>query len=90
MKNDLEKYLKQQLLVDTRSSFLYIGILEAVTEHCAVLSQVDVHDSKETITTKELYAIQSKTTGVKINRELVYINLDHVVSFSPLDAVKSF
>jgi len=36
MKKDLEKYLKQEIVLDTRSSWVYIGVLEEVTEKCAV------------------------------------------------------
>lgn len=90
MKEDLEKYLKKKIVLDTRSSWIYIGVLEAVTNNCAVLSEVDVHDSKDTSTSKELYVLESKSTGIKANRNLVYINLEYVVSFSALDDVIQF
>ena len=90
MKEDLEKYLKQQIVLDTRSSWVYIGILESVTGHSVVLSEVDVHDGKATSTSNELYVLESKSTGIKANRKLVYVNLDYVVSFSPLEAVIQF
>jgi hypothetical protein len=90
MKEDLEQYLKQKIVLDTRSSWIYIGVLEAVTENSVVLSEVDVHDSKATSTSKELYVLESKTTGIKANRNLVYVNLDYVVSFSSLDDVIQF
>ena len=90
MKEDLEQYLKQKIVLDTRSSWIYIGVLEAVTASSVILSEVDVHDSKATSTSKELYVLESKTTGIKANRNLVYVNLDYVVSFSALDDVKQF
>ena len=90
MKSELEKFLKQQIVLDTRSSWIYTGVLENVTQHCAVLSGVDVHDNKDTSTTKEHYVLQSKTTGIKANRHLVYVNLDYVVSFSRLEDVIQF
>jgi hypothetical protein len=90
MKENLEKYLKQKVVLDTRSSWVYIGVLETVTGNCAVLSDVDVHDTKDSRTSKEYYVLESKTTGVKSNRNSVYVNLDYVVSFSALDDVKQF
>jgi hypothetical protein len=90
MKEDLEQYLKQKIVLDTRSSWIYIGVLEAVTDNSVVLSEVDIHDSKATSTSKELYVLESKTTGIKANRNLVYVNLDYVVSFSSLDDVIQF
>jgi hypothetical protein len=90
MKQDLEKFLKKKIVLDTRSSWVYIGLLEDVTQHCAVLSEVDVHDNKDISTSKEFYTLQSKTTGVKTNRERVYVNLDYVISFSLLEDVRTF
>ncbi|MGD2091802.1 MAG: hypothetical protein PVH61_36855 [Candidatus Aminicenantes bacterium] len=90
MNEDLEQYLKQKIVLDTRSSWIYIGVLEAVTNRSVILSAVDVHDSKATSTSKELYVLESKTTGIKANRNLVYVNLDYVVSFSALDDVIQF
>jgi hypothetical protein len=51
---------------------------------------VDVHDNKDISTSKEFYTLQSKTTGVKTNRERVYVNLDYVISFSLLEDVRTF
>lgn len=90
MKKDLEKYLKQKIVLDTRSSWIYMGVLEAVTDSSVVLSEVDVHDSNATSTSKEMYVLESKTTGIKANRNLVYVNLDYVVSFSTLDDIIKF
>lgn len=90
MKQELEKHLKQKVVLDTHSSWVYIGVLEEVTDHCAVLSEVDVHDSKDTSTSKEIYIWQSTTSGVKANRQRTYVNLEYVTSFSLLDDVKKF
>ena len=90
MKQDLEQFLKKKIVLDTRSSWVYIGVLEKVTDNCAVLSEVDVHDNNATSSSKEVYVLESKITGIKSNREQVYVNLDYVVSFSPLEDVKHF
>jgi hypothetical protein len=90
MKQELKKYLKQKVVLDTSSSWIYIGILESVSVNCAILSEVDVHDSSETSTSKELYVLFSKKSGVKSNRKTVHVNLDYVVSFSTLEDVLNF
>jgi len=90
MKQALKKHLKQTIIVDTRSSWIYIGQLEEVGEDFIVLRDVDVHDSVESARPKEIYVMDSKISGVKSNRDRVYISLDFLVSFSPLDAVKEF
>lgn len=90
MKEMLKRYCQKKIVVDTRSSWIYIGILEDVASGCIVLSGVDVHDNRDTATTKERYVMESKTGGIRPNRECVYINLDCVVSFSPLNEVMEF
>lgn len=90
LKTELEKHVNQKVVLDTRSSWVYIGVLEEVTDHCAVLSDVDVHDSKDTSTSKEIYIWQSISSGVKANRERTYVNLEYIISFSLLDHVKKF
>ena len=90
MKSDLEKYLHKRVVIDSTASWIYLGVLEKVTDQCVVLSNVDAHDNTDTATSKELYVFESKTTGIKSNRKTVHINLLHVVSFSLLDDVKEF
>jgi len=90
MKEVIKKHLKKKIVVDTRSSWIYIGVLKKVMDNCLVLSDVDVHDNRDVHSSKEKYVLDSKKTGVKSNRENVFINLDYVVSFSLLDDVKYF
>lgn len=82
--------MNKKIVVDTSSSWIYIGNLNNVSENSIELTDVDVHDSKDTATTKEIYLVHSKDTGIKSNRECVFINLDYIVSFSPFDKVKQF
>ncbi|MCP4021836.1 MAG: hypothetical protein GY729_08340 [Desulfobacteraceae bacterium] len=90
MKKELEKYIGQHVVLDTHSSWIYVGILEKVTDNCVVLSDVDVHDSKDTITSKELYVYESKITGIRSNRRSVHVNMNYLVSFSLLKDIKEF
>ncbi|MCP4215538.1 MAG: hypothetical protein GY765_12870 [bacterium] len=90
MKKELEQFIDQKVVLDTRSAWVYIGLLEEVTASCAVVSEVDVHYSKDTSTSKELYVLESKSTGIKVNRKRVYVNLDYIVSFSLMNDVKQF
>ncbi len=90
MKEVLSKYLKKKIVLDTSSTWIYIGILEKVFESCVLLSDVDVHDNTDSNSTKECYVLDSKKTGIKFNRHKAYISLDYIVSFSALDDVKFF
>lgn len=90
MKEALARYLKKKIVVDTRSSWVYIGILEEILDSSIMLTEVDVNDNGDISTTKECYILESKKTGIKANRLRVFVNLNDVISFSSLDDVKSF
>lgn len=90
MNRELRSLKGKPIVVDTRSNWIYLGTLEAVTESCIVLSKADAHDISDTRVSKEFYIFDSKTTGIKANRERVHINLDYVVGFSALEDIKTF
>lgn len=90
MKETLSALLGKEVVVDTRSPWMYIGTLAAVQADSLLLRDVDVHDCGETSTPKERYVIDSCATGIKANRNSVYVNLEYVVSVSPLADVIKF
>ncbi len=90
MKEGLKKFLKKKIVIDTRSSWIYIGTLKNIGTDSLELTDVDVHDNKDTHTTKEIYLLDTRKTGIKSNRNSVHINLDYIVSYSLLEDVKSF
>lgn len=87
MKDTLQSLVGKEVVVDTRSSWLYIGRLEAVRADSVELRDVDVHDSSETATPKERYVIDSRESGIKANRRSVYVSLEFIVSVSLLSEV---
>lgn len=90
MKETLQTLVGKEVVVDTRSPWVYIGKLEAVQADSLLLRDVDVHDSGEISLPKERYLIASCETGIKANRRSVYVNLEYVVSVSLLDDVIRF
>ncbi len=90
MNETLQKLVGKEVVVDTRSPWVYIGTLAAVQADSLLLRNVDVHDSGETSTPKERYVIDSCATGIKANRFSVYVNLEYVVSVSLLSDVIKF
>ena len=90
MKTELKKYMKEKVVIDTHSSWIYIGTLDQVTEHCAVLTDVDVHDNTDTATSKDRYVYESRDTGIRTNRDRVFVSIEYIVSFSLLEDIKNF
>jgi len=75
------------VVVDTTTPLLYIGRLAEIGDYFITLEDVDVHDSNESPSTKEVYCIDAKKFGVKKNRRSVRIVKSIVASISLLEDV---
>ena len=84
------KFLNQTVVVDTDSSYLYLGKLVEVTREFLSLEDVDVHDTRDAQSTKEQYAIRAKQHGVFSNRKAVSIKTDKVISLTLLSDIKEY
>lgn len=80
----------QVVVVDTSSSFVYLGTLVGVDDHFLVMKDVDAHDRGEGPSTKEQYVMDTKRFGVKANRKEVSVRKAVVVSVSRLDDVVTY
>lgn len=87
MKEALQGMVGKDIVVDTRSPWMYIGKLAEVQSDSLLLIDVDVHDSGETPLPRERYVLAACETGIKANRRSVYVSLDYVVSASLLSEV---
>lgn len=83
----LEKLVGREVVVDVSSQYVYLGKLTGCDAKYLVLEQADVHDLRDTTTTRELYVIDSKRFGIRTNRERVLVRIGEVVSVSALDDV---
>jgi len=86
----LAEFVGRVVIVDTSTPILYIGSLEEVDDFFLTLAECDVHDTNEGSSTKELYCIEAKKHGVKINRRRVKVRNALVVSVSLLDDVVEY
>jgi hypothetical protein len=85
-----EALLGKLVVVDTDSRFVYLGTLARVEVEFLVMKDVDVHDRRESPSTKEQYIMDMKKFGVKPNRKEASIRKTHVVSISKLDDILGF
>jgi small nuclear ribonucleoprotein (snRNP)-like protein len=83
----LDEYLGQKVVVDLRSSFVCLGTLQGHDEHYLDLRNADLHDLRDTDTTRENYVAASQTTGIKRNRKRVLLVRTDVVAISRLEDV---
>jgi len=88
--DELRDVLGQQVVVDTRSPYIYLGTLDSFGECFVTLREVDVHDITDSHSTKEIYIMNARKLGIQRNRTSVRILRAEVVSISPLSDVLVF
>jgi len=81
---DLKALIGEQVVVDTKGPFVYIGMLTRVSPDTVTLSEVDVHDLRESVSSIDRYLIESVKHGVRVNRHSVQVLAREVVSISRL------
>ncbi len=86
----LKEFTGRVVVIDTDSDLLYVGTLAKVDEAMVELSDADVHDSRTTSTTRDLYIINVAKFGVKKNRDQVFVRLARIVSLSPVEGVTRY
>lgn len=78
------------LVVDTDSSFVFLGRLEGADSEFLRLSHVDVHEMGKASLSKERYIHEARRLGVRDNRKLTWVNMARVVSLARLEDVIAF
>jgi len=82
-----EEYLGQKVVLDLRSPFVCLGTLQRLDELHFELRNADLHDLRDTQTTRENYVAASAATGVKRNRRKVLVVRSEVVAISRLEDI---
>lgn len=87
---EIKALLNQQIVVDTDSSYVYIGKLVSLGSDYLVLADVDVHDTNDSKSSKEHYAHETCKLGARPNRKEVFIRLERVLSISKIEDIIRF
>ena len=83
----MEEFLGQKVVVDCRSPFVCLGTLQRVDDQVLELRNADVHDLRDTDTTRENYVAASRATGIKRNRKRVLVVRADILAISRLEDV---
>lgn len=75
------------VVLDVSSPYIYLGTLAGQDHRYLILELADVHDLRDTNTTRELYVLEARRHGVHHNRKRVLVRREDVVSVSALDDV---
>lgn len=83
----LDEFVNQPVVIDFRDEYVCLGTLTRVEDHYFELRNADLHDLRDTDTTRENYVASSVATGVKRNRKRVVVFRAEVVAISLLTDV---
>jgi small nuclear ribonucleoprotein (snRNP)-like protein len=83
----LDELIDQKVIIDFRSEYVCLGTLRGVSEHFLELRNADLHDLRDTDTTRENYVAASVASGVKRNRKRILVARAEVVAISRLEDV---
>lgn len=84
MSDWLERFIGETVIVDMDSPYVCLGRLEQVDERYLILADADLHDMRDSDTTRENYIAASVTTGIKRNRKRVVLARSQVVAVARL------
>jgi hypothetical protein len=83
----LEEWIGQRVVIDLRGEYVCLGTLCGVGEQFLELRNADLHDLRDTDTTRENYVAESVATGVKRNRKRLLLVRSEIVAISRLEDV---
>lgn len=82
-----EKLIGKTVVIDLTSLYVIAGTLIGQDHHYLFLEQADVHDLRDTTTTREMYVHEMGLHGVAVNRERILVSRREVVSLSALEDI---
>ncbi len=83
----LDELIGQKVVIDCRSPFVVLGTLLRADDRWLELRNADLHDLRDTDTTRENYVAACCSTGIKRNRKRLILSRDEVVAIARIDEV---
>lgn len=81
----LDDMVGTKVVIDLRSTYVALGTLVRADELFLELKNADLHDLRDTDTTRENYIAESKATGIKRNRKRVLVLRTDMVAVAKLE-----
>jgi hypothetical protein len=83
----LDSLIGQEIVLDLASPYVVLGTFCGLDAHCYILEKADVHDLRDTTTTREHYVLDARRHGINSNRLRVLIRQEDVIGVSLLSDV---
>ncbi len=78
----LEEWIGEIVVIDLRSPYVCLGTLKSVHPDYVEMRNADLHDLRDTDTTRENYIAASVATGVKRNRKKLLLMRSDIVAIA--------
>ena len=78
----LDQFLNRKVVIDFRAEYVCLGTLKAIGEHFLELRNADLHDLRDTDTSRENYIAASVTSGIKRNRKKLLVTRSEIVAIA--------
>lgn len=75
------------VVLDLSSPYVYLGRLVERQGDYLLLSDADVHDLRDTATTREKYVLAARGHGINANRRWTWVSRSQIVGISRLDDI---
>lgn len=82
-----EEWIGQTIVLDTRSPYTYIGILQSMDDQQYYLTDAALFDSREARIPQEVYLAECAAHGVAASRARIWVKQEHVISISLLSDI---
>lgn len=73
-----------EVVLDLASQYVILGTFRGHDAQHYFIDNADVHDLRDTTTSRELYVLDAKRHGINANRRQVFVRKEGVVSLSNL------
>ena len=83
----IQEMIGEKIVVDLSSSYVCLGTLLRIDELFLELKNADLHDLRDTDTTRENYVASSVATGIKRNRRRLLVSRGDIVAVSRMEDV---
>ena len=83
----LDDLLNTKVVIDLRSEYVCLGTLLRYDEQFLELKNANLHDLRDTDTTRELYVIEARQNGISRNRKRLLLVRADIVGIARLDDV---
>ena len=80
----MEELVGEIVVIDLRNTFVCLGKLTKVTPDYLELKNADLHDLRDTETSRENYVAASAATGIKRNRKKLLLMRAEIVAIARL------